>query len=58
MNITKDLDIDGLNVVEGSNNIAIDIVDPIDKIILNYDKHPSILNIRNNVNYYQSFFFL
>ena len=57
VNITKGLDIGLKDWEVDLDNITVDIEDPIDKIIHQYKKHPSILNIRNNVCCSQSFSF-
>ena len=57
VNITKGIDIGLKDWEVDLDNITVDIEDPIDKIIHQYKKHPSILNIRNNVVVLNRFLF-
>ena len=50
VNITKDLNIPGFNIEKIPKNMNMNYIDPIDKIIYEYSKHPSILNIKQHVN--------
>ena len=57
VNITKNLDIPEIEIEQLPLNTDIVCIDPIDTILYNYKNHPSVLKIRENVTYTETFTF-
>ena len=56
VNIKKNIDIPE-NVIESIPDINLQIIDPIDKIIYLYRKHPSITKIKEHIQHPNTFSF-
>ena len=57
VDITKNLDIPEIEIEQLPLNTDIVCIDPIDTILYRYKNHPSILKIRENVTYTETFTF-
>ena len=57
VDITKNLDIPEIEIEQLPLNTDIVCIDPIDTILYTYKNHPSILKIRENVTYTETFTF-
>ena len=55
VNIMKNLNIPAYMIEKLPDNINVECIDPIDGIIYNYSKHPSILKINTFVNHRRTF---